>query len=126
MKKAIIAAILHLKYLTDAFKEVDVCSEVSVVDTPDGCAAVQRGLDRLERRATGVSKFSKGMCQVLHVGRNNPRHQRRQGTDRLENSSAAKDLEVLVDKRLNMSVQCTLATKQANSILAALRSCPAS
>lgn len=55
MKKAIIAAILHLKYLTDTFKEVAVCSELRVVDRPDGCVAVQRDLNRLERRATGVS-----------------------------------------------------------------------
>lgn len=47
-------AVLHLKYLTNAFEEVAVCSEVRVVDRPDGCAAVQRDLDRRERRATGV------------------------------------------------------------------------
>ncbi|GAB0194379.1 hypothetical protein GRJ2_001903200 [Grus japonensis] len=57
-------------------------------------------------------EFSKGKCHVLHVGRNNPRHQ-------LENSSAETDLGVLLDTGLNPSQQCTLATERANGILAA-------
>ena len=59
---------------------------------------------------------------VLHLGSNNPRHQYilRPGGhthDCLENSFADKDLGVLEDTRLNMTQQCALATKKANSIL---------
>ncbi|GAB0177997.1 mitochondrial enolase superfamily member 1 [Grus japonensis] len=47
-------------------------------DTPVGCTASQQDLDRLESWVErNQMKFNKGKRQVLHLGRNNPKHQYR-------------------------------------------------
>ncbi|KAK4830140.1 hypothetical protein QYF61_008567 [Mycteria americana] len=93
-----------------------------VADRPEGCVAIQRDLYRLEKWADRkLMKFSKGKCKVLHLGRNNPKHQCMLGADCLESSSARKSLRVLMDNMLTMSQQCTLMTKVANGILSCSR-----
>ncbi|GAB0182110.1 hypothetical protein GRJ2_000676300 [Grus japonensis] len=62
-------------------------------------------------------KFNKGKCGVLHLGRNNPKHQYRLGVDLLGSSAVEKDLGVLVDNKLSMSQQCALVAKVAYGIL---------
>ncbi|PKU42690.1 rna-directed dna polymerase from mobile element jockey-like [Limosa lapponica baueri] len=83
-----------------------------LADTPEGCAAIQHDLDRLESWA------EKNLMKVNKVlGRKNARHQYRLGMDLLESTSEEKDLRVLEDRKLSMNQQCALVAKRANGIL---------
>jgi len=63
-----------------------------------GCVSIQRGLERLYNGTErNVMKCSKGKCRLLHQGRNNPI-----GAEQLKDSSAEKQLGVLVDNNLTM------------------------
>ena len=93
-----------------------------VVDRPDGCAAVQKDLDRLEKWSDrNLMVFNKGKRKVLPLGRVSPMHQDRLGTDQPESSFVDKGLEVLMDTKLTMRQQCALAAKKAKSLLACIR-----
>ena len=65
-----------------------------VADTPEGCAAIQRDLDRLESWAEGnLMEFNKSKCKVLPLGRNNPTHQYTLEADLLQSSSVERAWE---------------------------------
>ncbi|XP_064512720.1 sterile alpha motif domain-containing protein 1-like [Pseudopipra pipra] len=68
-----------------------------------------------------MMNFSKGKCKVLHLSKNNSMHQYRLVASCLENSFEDKNLGVLVDNKLTMSQQCTLAAKMSNSILGCIK-----
>ncbi|KAK4827389.1 hypothetical protein QYF61_017794 [Mycteria americana] len=68
-----------------------------------------------------IIKFNKGKSQVLLLGRNNPVQQYLLRVEQLESSFAEKVLEVLLDNKVHMIPQCTLAIKAPNSLLCCIR-----
>ncbi|CAM5146012.1 unnamed protein product [Natator depressus] len=88
------------------------------VDKLEGKDRIQSDLDKLEDWAKrNLMRFNKDKCRVLHLVQKNPMHRYRLETDWLSSSSAEKDLETAVDKKLDMSQQCALIAKKANGIL---------
>lgn len=75
---------------------------------PDGWAAIQQDLNRLEK---WTNRPNNEKCKALHL---DFVHWYVLGVNQTELSSAKKDLGALVNNRLNMSQQCTLMAKSTN------------
>ncbi|KAJ7414864.1 hypothetical protein WISP_81125 [Willisornis vidua] len=71
-------------------------------------------------------RLNKTKFVVLHLGQGNTRYQHRPRDEQIKSSPAKKDLEVLVDERLEMMPQCTLTAQKANYILGCIKSSTAS
>jgi len=66
-------------------------------------------------------RFNAAKCKVLHVGQRNPGYIYRLGEE-LECSLLERNLGILVDEKLNVSQQCSLAAWKATGILDSVRS----
>uniref|UniRef100_A0A803TJV1 Reverse transcriptase domain-containing protein n=1 Tax=Anolis carolinensis TaxID=28377 RepID=A0A803TJV1_ANOCA len=81
-----------------------------IANTPEDRSRIQNDLNRLERWAeTNKMKFNRNKCKILHFSRKNGMQKYRMGDTWLDSSTCEKDLGVLVDNKLNMSLHTLLA-----------------
>jgi len=80
-------------------KFADDAKLCGVVNTLEGRDAIQRDLDRLERRAyANLMKFNKAKCKALHMGQGNPKLKYRLGREWIESSPEENDLGLLLKR----------------------------
>lgn len=93
--------------------------------SPEGCAAIQKDLDRLKKWAErNIMKFNK--YKFLHLWRNNPRNEDVWGASGKQLSRKRPVEVILVDTKTNMSYKCALAARKVNSLLGYIRRSAAS
>ncbi|KAJ7416926.1 rna-directed dna polymerase from mobile element jockey-like [Willisornis vidua] len=98
-------------------KFVDDTNLCGTVDLMESRKTLQRNLDRLDpwAKANGI-RFNKAKCQVMQLGHSNPLQPSQAGGRMTGNLPSEKDLEVLVNKRLNMIWQCAQVAKNTWSV----------
>ena len=76
-----------------------------IANTLEDRNKLQSDLDRLEHWAeNNRMKFNRDKCQVLHLGKRNQMHSYKMGDTWLSNTTSKKDLGIVVDHKLNISV----------------------
>ncbi|PKU42711.1 rna-directed dna polymerase from mobile element jockey-like [Limosa lapponica baueri] len=109
-----------------ATKFVDDTELCGAVDVLEGRDAIQRDLDRLERWACANLMKYKAKGKVLHLGGGNLQYQYRWGDEGIESSPVEKNSGILVDEKLDMTQQCTLAAHKIDCIQSCIKSSMAS
>ncbi|KAF4804299.1 DNA repair protein complementing XP-A cell like protein [Turdus rufiventris] len=92
---------------------------LGAADIPEGQDAIQRDLDKLKKCGhRNLTRFNKARFKALQLGQDNPQHWRRLGMNRSE-QPCEKDLEVLMNKKLDMTQPWALPAQRAKRVLAA-------
>ncbi|KAJ7413998.1 hypothetical protein WISP_87205 [Willisornis vidua] len=82
----------------------------------EGRDVIQKDLDRTEVGVCEPHEVQQGEVQRPAPGWGTPKHKHRMGGEWIENSPEQKDSGVLVDKKLNTSLQCVLAAQKAKCV----------
>ena len=105
-------------------KFADDTKMARVVEEEEDAAALQRDIDAMMKWAkTWGMVFNVEKCKVMHVGRQNRKHQYRMGDVWLAEVTEEKDLGVWIGSDLKPANQCERAAKSANSALGLITRC---
>lgn len=74
----------------------------------------------LQKRC-GSHKVPQGQVQVLRMCQGNPKHKYRLCRQSIGSSSEKNDMQLLVDKKFNMTQQCALPAQKDNHILGCIK-----
>jgi ribonuclease P/MRP protein subunit RPP40 len=89
-----------------------------VVESAEDRACFQAGLDSLQAWAdTWQMQYNVDKCHILHVGKDNMKHEYQLGGRTLEASKWEKDVGVIINDDLKPSLQCARAAAKANQVL---------
>ncbi|TRZ09511.1 hypothetical protein HGM15179_017594 [Zosterops borbonicus] len=85
--------------------------------------AIQKDLDKLEEWIhSNLMRFNKTKCEVLDLGWSKPWFQHSLWDEQMENNPRQKDLEVLVEERLDMTQPRALTAQKAKYVLGSIQS----
>ena len=82
---------------------------------------IQTDLDRLSKWAgENLMVFNTEKCKVLHLGKKNLQHPYRLSSVTLASTTEERDLGVIIDHKMNVSLQCDAAASKMSKMLACI------
>ncbi len=123
---SVLGPLLFLIYINDL--DCGIVSKISKfaddtklggkVLTTDDCKAIQRDLDNLSTWSDKwLLNFNGAKCKVMHVGYNNVKYNYKLQEQNLLKVTEEKDLGIIVKSDLKCDIQCSAASRKANTIL---------
>ena len=92
------------------------------INSNKDCESLQNDIDKLEGWSVEWKMlFNVDKCSVMHVGRQNNKHEYNMGSSKINSIILEKDLGVLFDSNIKFSNQCTVAASNANRMLGLIR-----
>ncbi|CAM5132666.1 unnamed protein product [Eretmochelys imbricata] len=103
---------------SEVAKFADDTKLLRIVKTKTDCEELQKDLTKLSDWATKWQmKFNVDKYKVMHIGKNNPNYTYTMMGANLVTTNQERDLRVIMDSSLKMSMQCAAAVKKANRML---------
>ena len=127
---SVLGPVLFLIYINDIDCTVDTIIKKFADDTKlygrvrteEQALSIQSSLESVTKWGNEWQMlFNLDKCKVLHVGKNNIKHQYSMGGNPLDNVSEEKDLGITVTESFKSSKQCNIAAAKANRILGIIK-----